>query len=68
MAPPKKAIKAKMHSMTIDPILFKILEDWRWQNRMSRSKAICLILEKFFASLDQKKGSKAQQEINMKDL
>lgn len=57
--------KSKPYCMTIDPILFKALEDWRWANRLSRSKAMKIILETFLSNLKSKEKAE-QQELNLK--
>ncbi len=52
--------------MTFDAHLFEILENWRWQNKFSRARAVNYILESFFSNLKEKGNHKQQGELNLK--
>ncbi len=66
MANKKDEVKTKVHAMSFDKQLFETLEDWRWNNRLTRTGAVNFILEKFFASLEKEKNPK-QRELNLQD-
>ena len=66
MARPTKEEKGKVYCMKIDPNVFRSLEDWRWQNRLTRSRAITIMIEKFLSNLHDDKKT-AQKEFAFKD-
>jgi len=58
--------KTKNIGMTFDTHLFEALENWRWQNKFSRARAVNYILESFFSNLNKDKKSN-QKEFSFKE-